>query len=117
MHLAMAPLGHFRAMERSPVTLPVTVSDGAILRQGRTVDLGLGGTCVELAVAYAAGAVVRVALDAPHRWDPIELGGRVVWCQVHAGGKVRVGVRFEHPTTASIRALLEVLSPDAYDAT
>ena len=45
--------------------------------EGLVVDLGLGGACLELGEGFEPGRELRVLLDLPSLWDPLELTAEV----------------------------------------
>jgi len=130
----MAARDHFRAHSRRRVDLDATLRgrDGAFAHLARVRDLGLGGACVEIGDAGAAGLLggearaaigvereVSITLEvmAPTLWDPLLLGGRIAWVRRGSIGRpTRAGVRFEHREPASLFALFQLLGAHVYDA-
>jgi hypothetical protein len=109
------PLDHFRAFARRPVGLSAIISrgDGTWKRPARLLDLGLGGTCLEMLEAVPNGTAISLSVEAPHLWDPLFLQGEVVWLR-SGDGVARVGVRFYHRSGRTLRALTELLETEAY---
>jgi hypothetical protein len=119
MSSAAASPAHFRAMARRPVSLPARIADerNATAWAARLVDLGLGGACVELAEPLSEGVRVKLLIDAPHLWDPLELEAKVAWSRAGAGTTPnRAGVRFESVSGTTLRLLAELLEAEAYGA-
>jgi hypothetical protein len=59
---------------------------------------------------------VRLSLVAPHLWDPLRVSGHVAWSRAVQGRSgARVGIRFDGPPPATLRALVELLEAQAYD--
>jgi hypothetical protein len=115
------PPAHFRALSRQSVSLPGALrasdSDVGWNRDVRIVDLGLGGACVEASDSAAAGTIVELVIDTPHLWDPLTLIGAVAWSRRlpdPEGGGALIGVRFEHATGNSVRALTALLEAEAF---
>jgi len=107
-------LNHFRAFARRPVGLSAVVSrgDGTWERPARLIDLGLGGACMEMLEAVPNGTAISLAVEAPHLWDPLFLEGEVVWLQALDGDAARLGVRFNHRSGRTLRALTELLEAE-----
>ena len=109
---------HFRAQSRKAVSLVGALRPAAIdvvwNRDVRVVDLGLGGACVEMSNATPGGTAVELVIDTPHLWDPLTLRGAVAWDIALEEGGARLGVRFEHGTGGSVRALTEFLEAEAF---
>jgi len=110
---------HFRAASRKPVSLAgaLRASEVTWNRDVRVVDLGLGGARVEAPEAIEAGTPIELVIETPHLWDPLTLGGAVVWARPIAaseGGGAQIGVRFEHESGASVRTLTELLEAEAF---
>jgi hypothetical protein len=65
----------------------------------------------------AQGTAIELVLDTPHLWDPLTLGGVVVWTRTlpdPEGGGAILGVRFEHATGGTVRTLIELLEAEAF---
>jgi hypothetical protein len=109
------PNDHFRAFARRPVGLSAIVSrgDGSWKRPARLLDLGLGGTCMEMLEAVPNGTAISLAVEAPHLWDPLFLEGEVVWLHSLAGA-AHIGVRFYHRSGRTLRTPTELLEAEAY---
>ena len=109
---------HFRAQARKPVSLVGALRPAAIdvvwNRDVRVVDLGLGGACVEMSNSIPIGTAVELVIDTPHLWDPLTLRGAVAWELTLEEGGARLGVRFDHATGGSVRALTEFLEAEAF---
>ncbi|HVJ17308.1 MAG TPA: PilZ domain-containing protein [Polyangiaceae bacterium] len=115
------PVPHFRALARRPVSLPARVAQAPQPGNGtgaaRLVDLGLGGACVELTELLKDGTALRLLIDVPHLWDPLELDARVTWSRPGVGrAPARMGVRFEGASGRTLRLLAELLEAEAYGA-
>jgi len=112
----MSESGHFRALARRPVSLPGVLSgqNGLWRRPARLLDVGLGGARIAGELDTHVGAEVQLAIDSPHRWDPMELDARVAWTRFR-DGTTEVGLCFEHSTRATLRGLLELMVDDLYD--
>ena len=112
---------HFRAMARVALSLPGSVRardrDLAWNRDVRVVDLGLGGARVAASDAAPPGTAIELVIDTPHRWDPLTLTGVVVWSRAQAdadGGGTMLGICFDLATSASVRALTDLLEAEAF---
>jgi hypothetical protein len=112
----MSDSGHFRGLARRPVSLSGVLSgqNGLWSRPTRLLDVGLGGARISGELDTHIGAEVQLAVDSPHRWDPMELDARVVWTRSHDGA-TEVGLAFEHSTRATLRGLLELMVDELYD--
>jgi hypothetical protein len=112
----MAARDHFRSLARRPVSLraSVTTDSGAVGLPAIVVDLGLGGTCLQMARALTPGQRVCIQLLAPNLWDPLLLDGQVAWQRPAAGGASRAGIRFDHSAGATLMALVELIASHAY---
>lgn len=112
----MAARDHFRALDRRPVSLQATLTSDAEGwdRPGRVVDLGLGGACVELIAELEVGSPLRLTVVAPNLWDPLVLDATVVWTGKREGMQ-RAGLRFEHDSGVTLRALVELLGEQGYE--
>jgi hypothetical protein len=112
----MAVRDHFRSISRRPVSLraSVTTDSGAVGLPAIVMDLGLGGTCLQMARPLSEGQRLCIQLLAPNLWDPLLLDGRVAWQRPAAGGAMRVGVRFDHTSGATLMALVELIASHAY---
>lgn len=111
----MSAGGHFRALARRPVALTGVLSgqNGLWHRPARVVDVGLGGARLFGEFDTYVGAQVRLAVDSPHRWDPMQLEARVIWAREDDSG-TELGVCFERNTRATLRGLLELMVDDLY---
>jgi PilZ domain len=112
---------HYRAVSRLAVSLPGSVRardpDLAWNRDVRVVDLGLGGACVAASDAAPTGTAIELVIETPHLWDPLTLTGAVAWSRALAdtdGGGTMLGICFELATSASVRALAELLEAEAF---
>jgi len=110
--MTAARLDHFRAYARFPLRVDLTVSPlGATYDQQATaVNLGLGGTCFEIAETFELGQRLRMEFDLPGLWDRLTLHGEVAWTHPGDEGVQRVGVRFTRPTGRTLRVLAENLA-------
>src|SRR5215211_7587186 len=109
------PLDHFRAFARRPVGLSAMVSrgDGSWKRPARLIDLGLGGACMEMLEAVPNGTAISLSVEAPPFRKTLFLEGEVVWLHPF-DGTARLGVRFDHRSGRTLRALTELLEAEAY---
>ena len=97
---------HFRALARRSVSLSATLlPSGESLR---LVDLGLGGAGALVPAPIPSGTNIRLALSAPQLWDPLAIGGTIAWTR-EIDGSTRIGIRFHHESSATLRALSELL--------
>jgi hypothetical protein len=113
----MSSVDHFRAHARRLVALDGVLfgEDEPWERPARVIDLGLGGARLKVVEGVTLGTSVRLAVLAPHLWDPLELCGEVVWVAMQQGkGDTRVGMRFNHRSGATLRALVELLEANVY---
>jgi hypothetical protein len=109
---------YFRSLARVPVRLTARLlsHDAGWEQPVRVVDLGLGGARLELSEGVGVGSSVRLLIATPNRWDPVALDGKVAWVGRAATEEpTRAGVRFEHSSTAGLRALVDLLGADAYE--
>lgn len=88
--------------------------NGLWQRPARVVDVGLGGARLAGDFDTYVGAQVQLAVESPHRWDPLELDARVAWTREREQ-ESELGLSFEHSTRATLRALLELMVDDLYD--
>ena len=109
---------HFRSQSRKGVSLPGALraadSDVNWNRDGRVIDLSLGGACVETSDSVPAGTSVELVIDTPHLWDPLTLSGAIAWEHSLEPGGARLGVRFNHANGGSVRILTELLEAEAF---
>ena len=109
---------HFRAQARKPVSLVGALRPASIHvawnRDVHVLDLGLGGACVEMSTAVPDGTAVELVIETPHLWDPLTLRGAIAWQLTLEAGGARLGVRFDHATSSSVRALTELLEAEAF---
>jgi hypothetical protein len=103
---------HFRAHQRFPVRLHVTVTSlgRPVLSQGRTVDLGIGGSALELDTPLRLGERVQVRIDDTY---PITIPGEVAWVAWSEASAVRLGVRFRMEDASPLSSVLEALGVTA----
>lgn len=94
------------------VSLPGQLAATSLGRSSavRIVDLGLGGARVTPPGLLSAGVSVRLAVDAPDRWDPLIVEARVAWIRGD-----EAGLAFEHSSGRTVRALVEVISQHGYE--
>ncbi|MFZ5893659.1 MAG: PilZ domain-containing protein [Myxococcota bacterium] len=108
---------HFRALARRSVNLATTVvaGGGSWQRNGRIVELGLGGARIALSDTIPVGSPVALVIDAPHLWDPLQVDGAVAWASEPSnGGSALLGVRFRPTSGVLLRALTELLEAAAF---
>jgi hypothetical protein len=111
---------HFRALSRRPTrgagSLIVTASGLPNPQPVKVVDLGLGGACLEVSDLIPPGTAVRLSLEAPNRWEPLVLDGRVVWTRdAKKPLQPRLGMKFEKASSGTLRALVDLLEAEAYE--
>lgn len=115
----MAPPGHFRAFERRSIQLTASLrrKDAAPSIAARTVNIGIGGVCLELeSGAPTLRSEVVVEILAPSLWDPLVLRGEVIWENpAPSRGRTRVGVQFAHDAGAALFSLFEVLNTHGFE--
>lgn len=111
----MSGRGHFRGLGRHSTRLVGSLggSDGLWQRPARIVDLSLGGARLETDAEVPTGASVRLSLESPNRWDPLEVPARVAWAH-ERGGVNELGLCFE-PSATVIRGLVDLLAVDVYE--
>ena len=113
---------HFRAHGRRAVHLQVTLraERAAWERTGRIVDVTLAGAGVETEEPLVVGDRLSIAFSTPTLWDPLVLGGVVVWAHplrtttvLDALGRPRMssrsGLAFDYPTPDATMAMFEML--------
>jgi len=107
---------HFRAFARRLVALDGTVSGESGWSQSvRVIDLGLGGARLSAPQAMPLGTTLELSITAPHLWDALVIHSEVVWVAIQEGTRVaRLGVRFNHRSGATLRALTELLDSAVY---
>jgi hypothetical protein len=107
--------GHFRAFGRHPTRLAAGLggAEGLWKRPALVVDLSLGGARVQTDAEVPAGTMVRLSVESPSRWDPLEIGARVAWAHPGDGGG-ELGLAFE-PSPALMRGLVDLLSVDHFE--
>ncbi|MBK7579233.1 MAG: PilZ domain-containing protein [Myxococcales bacterium] len=110
----MSGHGHFRGLWRRPARLAGALggADGLWRRPATIVDLSLGGARVHTDAEIPAGSVVRLEVESPNRWDPLEVSARVAWTNVREGG-TEMGLAFE-VSSSVIRGLVDLLAADGY---
>jgi hypothetical protein len=112
----MSARGHFRALARQAVDLPGTLaaSDGGWRSPARVLDLSLGGARISTEVEVPAGAAVRISIESPRHWDPLEIEAEVAWSKVREPA-TELGVSFHPSSRNTLRSLLELLSDESFD--
>ncbi len=107
---------HFRAFARRLVALDGTVSgEDGWSQNVRVIDLGMGGARLSLTQAIPVGTALDLSITAPHLWDALVIHTEVVWVAIQDGARAtRVGVRFNHSSGATLRALTELLDSTVY---
>ena len=116
----MHPTRHFRAFERRRVQLDASLRslDDESLKPVQTVNVGLGGVCIELeGPAPLVGSAMQIEIMAPNLWDPLVLRSEVVWYRDMGGRnrKVQVGMRFVATPTSTLYSLFELLFTQEYE--
>lgn len=82
----------------------------ALLHDGTTVDLGMGGAFIETPRPPARGSEVIVYLTSPTAWDPLEIHCEVRWTTEATGDLTPgFGVCFENLEGAQASALHALL--------
>jgi len=124
--MSEAGVRHFRSLGRkrerlsaqvsprapSPDVAPDTSPDAAP-EEAWLVDLSLGGACIELDQRFDPGRLLRVLIDLPGLWEPLELIAEVAWRgNTDKSGKALTGVRFVQPSGKALRLLSEALATD-----
>jgi hypothetical protein len=125
---ARARTGHFRALDRRPIRLVVTVvgQRSGFDRQATVVDVSLAGAGVETDEPLLPGDRVAVAFQTPTLWDPLVLTAVVAWAhpprstgEVDAFGRQRIvaraGLAFDYPASEPVLAMFEMLSSLGYE--
>lgn len=121
-------MSHFRAHERRPVRLPVTIigkRTGAE-RHAYVTDVSLAGAGLETEEPLVPGDRLSVSFATPTMWDPLVLFGVVAWshaprltAELDALGRpraaARAGVAFEYSTPDAVLAMFEMLSALGYE--
>ena len=119
---------HFRAHERRPVRLFVSV-DGqrsGLDRQATVIDVSLAGAGIETEQALVPGERIAVSFSTPTLWDPLVLNAVVAWAhpprataELDALGRPRIaaraGLAFAYPDPAAVLAMFEMLSTLGYE--
>ena len=122
------PAAHFRAHERRPVRLVVSVvgQRSGVDRTAAVVDVSLAGAGLETDEPLVPGDRVAVAFATPTLRDPLVLGAVVAWAhppratgEIDALGRPRVvaraGIAFDYPTPEPVLAMFEMLASLGYD--
>jgi autotransporter translocation and assembly factor TamB len=112
----MSGHGHFRGLARRTVSLAGTITGdgGRFQHPAKIVDLGLGGARLVAEQELPVGSSVRLSVNAPNRWDAIELEARVAWSR-ELGGAAELGVRFDHSTRTALAALVDLMVEEVYE--
>lgn len=109
----------FRAHARQLVRLKATLlhSGSGWERDVAITDLGFGGACLDLDEALQVGDRVTLAFDSPSLWDPLLVGGHVVWSlrPPEPMKAARVGIRFEYAHPQAAFAVFEMLGSLDYE--
>jgi hypothetical protein len=87
--------------------------------QVEVTDISAGGASVESAERLAPGKIYRFRVLADHQ--PIEVGGRIVWCRVHSHKQqpktavtfYKAGIRFEDTLTDTAEDLRRFIEKEA----
>ena len=56
---------------------------------------------------------MRLSVESPNRWDPLDVSARVAWAHAK-DGTTEIGLTFE-PSPALMRGLVDLLTVDAYE--
>ena len=104
--MTAARLDHFRAYARFPLRVELSVSPlGATYDQQATlVDLGLGGTCFEIAETFEVGQRLRMEFDLPRLWDRLTLHGEVASSRSGLVGRTDLAVESERAAVGAARS-------------
>lgn len=78
------------------------------------MDLSLAGAGLESTEIMAVGEHVTVSFASPSRWDPVVVTAVVVWSR--PGTFARIGLEFEHTSSATMYALFETMATLEYGA-
>ena len=109
---------HFRRTARQAFEWRIRYrrdAEGAPLEQdGRLVDLGLGGARVRADRPPPRGTRLRLRLDSPSAWDPLEIVAEVRWVDEDAG---LFGLAFAPLRRAEATALHALLSAGRFGST
>jgi len=73
------------------------------------VDLGLGGASVATSEPLPVGMTIKLRIDAPALWEPLEVPGRVVWSRPRLDGTCQNGVKFDSDSPILIAILVELI--------
>jgi hypothetical protein len=119
---------HFRAHERRPVRLVVSLvgQRSGLDRQATVIDVSLAGAGVETDEPLVPGDRIAVAFATPTLWDPLVLTAVVAWSQparptaeVDAFGRARVvaraGLAFEYAAPDAVLSMFEMLATLGYE--
>jgi Tfp pilus assembly protein PilZ len=104
------PLSHFRVTGRRQVSAVATLT---LLGTSQTVtahvrNVGLGGLCVEVDDAIAAGQDAVVMLSTAWLWEPLRLQGAIVWVRADVY-PAQVGIAIHHESYLTVKALYDFL--------
>ena len=114
----MQPPDHFRATARKKLELPILLRQQRRPweREGRAVDMGLAGACVESPDSLEPGTDVVLEIRTPTLWDPLMLTGNVAWChRASPASPFRIGIRFAHRSSSALLGLFELLGAHGFD--
>ena len=100
------PHTHFRAHQRFPLHLGVTVSSLSrdVSGLGHLVDIGLGGAACEIDTPLRLGEQVQVVIRTQ---GMTVVQGEIAWVGWAEHTAVRLGLRFAPSETETIASLLE----------
>jgi hypothetical protein len=109
-------IDHFRAVQRRPTSLSAHLE---LLAQKRVltaelVNLGIGGACIAALAVIEVNASVRLHIEAPQLWEALIIPGSVAWSLPRAQGGVRLGIRFEPDSAATLTVLTELVGYNGY---
>jgi Tfp pilus assembly protein PilZ len=72
-------------------------------------NIGLGGAFLRTAVAAPEGRDIILSLAPPGAACPVELEGRIAWCERSTPGSVSMGVQFKARDIGGVRRLKELV--------
>ncbi len=106
----MGDAGHFRTFARSTARTPASLRLDGEQAVVELTDLGMGGAGVACELELVEGETVELVLQAPNRWEPLVLPGRVAWAR-----PPRAGIAFELNEEPLVWALFELLGTEVFE--
>lgn len=103
-----------RIEEKNPVVIKSAVTgEGPDIKLGLkafTSDLSLGGARLSTSKPFAAGTVIRIAINLSDTGQALQVDGMVKWAKKKEMGKgYELGVEFQHNISQTILALIRHL--------